>query len=60
LNRRVKEIFETVGFGRLSLAFYGKDKNKDSKYRVFLTLPTVDLFDLWIAERLNNSFKVFK
>ncbi|NPB08299.1 MAG: TIGR00703 family protein [Aquificae bacterium] len=58
--RRTKEIFELVGFGRMSLAYYGKDKNKDSKYRVFLTLPTVDLFDLWIAEKLNNSFKVFK
>jgi uncharacterized protein (UPF0128 family) len=58
--RRIKEIFDLVGFGRLSLAYYGKDKNKDSKYRVFLTLPTVDLFDIWIAEKLNNSFKVFK
>jgi len=58
--KRTKEIFDLVGFGRLSLAFYGKDKNKDSKYRVFLTLPTIDLFDIWIAEKLNNSFKVFK
>lgn len=58
--KKVKEIFELTGFGRLSLAYYGKDKNKDSKYRVFLTLPTIDLFDLWIAEKLNNSFKVFK
>jgi len=58
--KRVKEIFELAGFGRLSLAYYGKDKNKDSKYRVSLTLPTVDLFDLWIAEKLNNSFKAFK
>ncbi len=58
--KRTKEIFDLVGFGRLSLAFYGKDKNKDSKYRVFLTLPTIDLFDIWIAEKLNNSFRVFK
>ncbi len=58
--RRIKEIFELVGFGRLSLAYYGKDKNKDSHYRFFLTLPTVDLFDIWIAEKLNNTFKVFK
>ncbi len=58
--RRTKEIFDLVGFGRLSLAFYGKDKNKDAKYRVFLTLPTIDLFDIWIAEKLNNSFRVFK
>jgi len=58
--KRTQEIFELVGFGRLSLAFYGKDKNKDSKYRLFLTLPTIELFDIWIAEKLNNSLKVFK
>jgi len=57
---RTKEIFELTGFGRLSLAYYGKDKNKDSKYRLFLTLPTIDLFNLWLAEKLNNSFRVFK
>jgi hypothetical protein len=28
--KKVKEIFELTGFGRLSLAYYGKDKNKDS------------------------------
>ncbi|GAB6065650.1 TIGR00703 family protein [Aquifex pyrophilus] len=58
--KRVKDIFETTGFGRLSFAYYGKDKNKEGKYRIFLTLPTVDLFDLWISEKLNNALKAFK
>jgi len=58
--KRTREIFDLTGCGRLSLAYYGKDKNKDSKYRLFLVLPTVDLFDLWLAEKLNNSFRVFK
>lgn len=58
--RRIKEIFDLVGFGRMSLAYYGKTKDKDNRFRTFVTLPTVDLFDLWIAEKLNNTFRIFK
>jgi len=58
--KRVKEIFKLTGFGRMSLAYYGKTQDKDNRFRTFVILPTVDLFDLWIAEKLNNAFKVFK
>jgi len=58
--KRAKKVEERAGWGRVALAYFGKTKDKDDRFRVSWLLPTVALFDLDLAEKANTALGEFK
>ena len=57
---RAKKVEKMAGFGRVSLAYFGKTREKDNRFRVSWLLPTIALFDIDIAEKANTALGEFK
>ncbi|NPA32966.1 MAG: TIGR00703 family protein [Aquificae bacterium] len=58
--QNAKKIERDAGFGRVALAFFGKNREGDHRFRVSWILPTIALFDIDIAERADKNIGAFK
>ncbi len=58
MRRALREAQDTLkkhaGVGRFALAYFGKNKDGDDRYRASWLLPTVKLFDLALAEHVDK------
>ncbi len=54
-----KKIEKDTGFGRISLAFFGKNKDGDPRFQLMWLLPTISLFDLGLAENIDKELEMF-
>ncbi|NPB06041.1 MAG: TIGR00703 family protein [Aquificae bacterium] len=57
---RAKRVEKMAGYGRVALAYFGKTRDKDNRFRVSWLLPTVALFDLEVSEKANTALGEFK
>lgn len=57
---RAKKVEKMAGFGRVALAYFGKTREKDNRFRVSWLLPTIALFDIDISEKANTALEEFK
>ncbi len=57
--KEAKKIEKDTGFGRLSLAYFGKNKDGDHRYQLFWLLPTISLFDRSLADRIDKQLDTF-
>ncbi len=58
--REAKKIERQTGFGRLALSYFGKNKDGDDRFRLSWLLPTIAIFDLDIAEKIDKLLGSFK
>ncbi len=58
--RNAKDIEKEAGFGRVALAYYGENKDGDPRFRVSWLLPTIALFEIDIAEKVDKNLGAFK
>ncbi len=58
--RKAKSIEKDAGFGRLALAYFGKNKEGRPRYWLSWLLPTIALFDLELASKVNKCLDVWK
>jgi uncharacterized protein (TIGR00703 family) len=58
--REAKKIEKETGFGRIALSYFGKNKDGDTRYRLSWLLPTIAIFELDIAEKVDKLLGVFK
>ncbi len=62
MRRALREAGELLRhhthIGRFTLVYFGKNKDGDNRYVVTWLLPTIVLFDVDIAERLNRLLEV--
>jgi len=58
--REAKKIEQKTGFGRLALSYFGKNKDGDDRFRLSWLLPTIAVFDLDIAEKIDQYLGSFK
>ncbi len=54
-----KKIEKETGFGRISLAFFGKNKDGDPRFNISWFLPTIALFDTNLAEKIDKELELF-
>ena len=54
-----KKIEKETGFGRMSLAFFGKNKDGDPRFQLMWLLPTISLFHLSLAEKIDKQLDMF-
>ena len=54
-----KKIEKDTGFGRISLAFFGKNKDGDPRFLLTWFLPTISLFELDLAEKIDKELELF-
>jgi len=54
-----KKIEKNTGFGRISLAFFGKNKDGDPRFQLMWLLPAISLFDLELAEKIDKELEMF-
>ncbi len=53
-------IRDETGAGRFTLVYFGKNKDGDDRYIVTWLLPTIHLFDVDIAEKIDKSLAALK
>jgi len=58
--REAKKIEKSMGFGRVSLAYFGENKDKDERFRLSWLVPTVALLDIDCAEKIDKLLSAFK
>lgn len=58
--REAKKVEREAGFGRVALAYFGENKDKDARFRVSWLLPTIALFEIDIAEKADKILAAFK
>jgi len=58
--RGAKDVEKEAGFGRVALAYYGENKDGDARFRVSWLLPTIALFEIDIAEKVDKLLAAFK
>ncbi len=54
-----KKIEKDTGFGRISLAFFGKNKDGDPRFLLTWFLPTISLFEIDLAEKIDKELELF-
>lgn len=54
-----KKIEKNTGFGRLSLAYFGKNKDGDPRFQLMWLLPTISMFDISISEKIDKGLDMF-
>ncbi len=54
-----KKIEKDTGFGRISLSFFGKNKDGDPRFLLTWFLPTISLFELDLAEKIDKELELF-
>ncbi len=57
--RGAKDVEKDAGFGRVAFAYYGENKDGDPRFRISWLLPTIALFDIDIAEKVDKLFAIF-
>ena len=58
--RSVRKVEKETGFGRLSIAYYGETKDGKPRFWYSWLLPTIALFDLDIAKKVNQTLGILK
>jgi len=58
--REARRVEKEMGFGRIALAYFGENKDKDARFRVSWLVPTIALFELDIAEKIDKLLAAFK
>jgi len=58
--RSVRKVEKETGFGRLSIAYYGETKDGKPRFWYSWLLPTIALFDLMIAKKVNQTLGILK
>ncbi|AXI24660.1 TIGR00703 family protein [Methanofervidicoccus sp. A16] len=58
--RSVRKVEKETGFGRLSIAYYGETKDGEPRFWYSWLLPTIALFDLTIAKKVNQTLGILK
>ena len=58
--RSVRKVEKETGFGRLSFAYYGETKDGEPRYWFSWMLPTIALFDLDIAKKVNDTLGILE
>jgi uncharacterized protein (TIGR00703 family) len=53
--RGAKKVEKEMGFGRVSLAYFGENKDKKEQYSMEWMVPTIALFDEQIAEKIDKT-----
>lgn len=49
-----------MGFGRVSLAYFGENKDGDARFWLSWLVPTIALFEINIAEQIDKLLAAFK
>jgi uncharacterized protein (TIGR00703 family) len=57
--REAKKIEKEIGFGRVSLAYFGENKDKKARFYLEWMLPTIALFDEAIAQKVDKTLAEF-
>ncbi len=58
--REAKKVEKEAGFGRVALAYFGENKDKDPRFRVSWLLPTISLFEINISEKVDKILEALK
>ncbi|BCX88315.1 conserved hypothetical protein [Methylomarinovum tepidoasis] len=58
--REAKKVEKEMGFGRVALAYFGENKDKDARFRLSWLVPTIALFEIDIAEKVDKLLATFK
>ncbi len=58
--REAKKIEKQTEFGRLAISYFGKNKDGDDRFRLSWLLPTIAIFELDIAEKIDRLLGAFK
>ncbi len=58
--KEAKKVEKEAGFGRVALAYFGENKDGDARFRVSWLLPTIALFEINIAEKVDKTLAAFK
>ncbi|NPA50518.1 MAG: TIGR00703 family protein [Epsilonproteobacteria bacterium] len=53
--REAKKIEKEMGFGRISMAYFGEDKERRDQYNIEWMVPTIALFDEHIAQKIDKT-----
>lgn len=54
-----KKIEKETGFGRISLAFFGKNKDGDPRFLLTWFLPTISLFEIDLVDKIDKELEMF-
>ncbi len=57
--REAKKVEKEMGFGRVSLAYFGENKDGDARFRLSWLVPTIALFEIDLAERIDKLLAAF-
>jgi uncharacterized protein (TIGR00703 family) len=58
--REAKKIEKEMGFGRISLAYFGENKDKEHRYNLEWMVPTIALFDEAISQKIDKALAEIK
>ncbi|BCX81009.1 conserved hypothetical protein [Methylomarinovum caldicuralii] len=58
--REAKKVEKEMGFGRVALAYFGENKDRDARFRLSWLVPTIALFEIDIAEKVDKLLAAFK
>jgi len=58
--RDAKKIEKEMGFGRISLAYFGENKSGDARFWLEWMVPTIALFDESISQKIDKNLAEFK
>jgi uncharacterized protein (TIGR00703 family) len=58
--REARKLEKRIGFGRISFAYFGEDKEENPRYRMEWMLPTTALFDMNVAEKADKILALLK
>ena len=58
--RGARDVESEAGFGRVTLAYYGENKDGDARFRATWLLPTIALFKIDISEKVDKLLAAFK
>ncbi len=55
-----KKIEKEANFGRIAVVFYGKNKDGKDRFRLSWLLPTIALFEINIAEKIDKALEIIR
>ncbi len=56
--KEAKKIEKETEFGRLSLAYFGENKDGGPRFQLMWLIPTISLFDLTLAEKIDKALEI--
>ena len=57
--REAKKIEKEMGFGRVTLQYFGENKDKKARFYLEWLIPTIALFDETIAQKIDKTLAEF-